>query len=116
MVEALYVVGLVGAMIVLGAMAVLLPLESLVFAGVACVVVGSIVGFPAGFYYHVQLYRCLARRGAVPRSFVWHPTRYHAELSAEERRDVLPWFVAGALGFVLIVFGYATLSLGFLRL
>jgi hypothetical protein len=116
MVEALYVFGLVGLMVVLGAMAVLLPLETLIFAGVACIALGSLVGFPAGLYYHLRLYRCLARRGAVPRSFVWHPTRYHPELSPQERRDVLPWFVAGALGFVLIVFGCATMSLGFLRL
>jgi hypothetical protein len=116
MVEAIVVIGLVGLLVVLGWLGVVLPIETLVLGGVGCVTVGFVLGVPAGVYYHVRLYRCLAARGGVPRGFIWHPTRYHAGLLPEERRNVMPWFVAGAFGFTLILFGCAVFMLGFIRL
>jgi hypothetical protein len=115
MMEALFVFGIVGLLVALGSMAVLLPLETLVLVGASCVALGFVLGVPAGAYYHVQLYRCLATRGNVPRDFFWRPTRYHAGLSARETRTFMPWFIAGALGFLLILGGCAIVMLGVLR-
>ena len=116
MLEALIVVGAVGLLVLVGGLAVTLSLEALIVTGLGCMAVGFALGVPAGALYHFVLYRCLRAHGAVPRGFVWHPTRFHDALSPEERRRVLPWFTAGALGFGLIMLGCAIFALGFLRL
>jgi hypothetical protein len=115
MVESLVVLAVVGGLVVLGLMVALLPIEGLLLAGAACMALGLGVGVPAGLYYHVKLYRYLAAHGGVPRGFIWHPTRYHAELSPSELRHITPWFVTGALGFVLILLGCAIVMLGVWR-
>lgn len=115
MLETALVLGVVGILVVLGTLAVSLSLEALVVTGLSCVAAGLVLGLPAGVLYHVLLYRCLQAHGPVPDGFIWHPTRHHHALSAEERRRVLPWFSAGALGFGLIVLGCAIFALGFLR-
>lgn len=116
MTEALVVLGVVGLLVLLGVLAVVLPLETLVLTGGACIVAGFLVGLPAGAYYHYVLYRCLASRGEVPSGFLWHPTRFHEQLHAQELRRIRPWFLAGALSFGLIMFGCTIFMLGFLRL
>ena len=116
MLEALMVVGVIGVLVLLGTLAATLTLQALVITGLALMGGGLVVGVPACAWYHVALYRCLVARGEVPAGFVWHPTRYHAGLSVEERRRVLPWFTAGALGFGLIMLGCAIFALGFLQL
>jgi hypothetical protein len=113
--EALVVFGLVGLLVLFGTMALLLPLEILVLAGVVCIAAGFMLGVPAGTYYHVKLYRALAAHGGVPRGFFWHPTRYHASVPPNEWRNIVPWFAAGAIGFVLILVGCAIVMLGMLR-
>jgi hypothetical protein len=115
MAEALVVLGVVGLLVTLGLMAVLLPIETLVLAGAACIVIGFLLGVPAGTYYHVKLYRCLAARGGVPQDFFWHPTRYHEALPRAESRKFMPWFIAGAVGFILILLGCSIVMLGVLR-
>ena len=74
-------------------------------AGIVCAFVGLIFGVPTGFYYHVQLHRCLAPRGALPPRWWWSPVRFHALLSESERRRVMRWFYAGGLGFGLVILG-----------
>jgi hypothetical protein len=115
MAEALIVLAVVGLLLLLGLMAAVLTLEALVMVGVVCVAIGVVFGVPAGAYYHLRLYRCLAARGGVPRDFFWHPTRYHADVSPIESRTFMPWFVAGAVGFVLILLGCSIVMLGVLR-
>jgi hypothetical protein len=115
MLEALLVVGVVGSLVLLGTLAVSLSLEALIVTGLGCMAAGLVLGLPAGAYYHVVLYRCLRAHGDVPDDFIWHPTRHHDALSAEERKRVLPWFAAGALGFGLIMLGCTIFALGFLR-
>lgn len=115
MTEALVVFAVVGALVVLGALAVVLPIETLALAGGACIIGGFLVGVPAGAYYHYVLYRCLAARGKVPSDFIWHPTRFHERLRADELRRIRPWFLAGAICFGLIMLGSALCLLGFLR-
>lgn len=58
-----------------------------------------------GLGYHWTLWATLGRRGALPPRWVWRPTSLHASLRASERVRVLPWFVLGATGFVLVVAG-----------
>jgi hypothetical protein len=115
MVEALWVIGVVALLVALGVMAVVLPLPVLLGVGAACMAAGLVFGVPAGAYYHVKLYRCLAAKGGVPSGFLWHPTRYHAALLPEERRGVMPWFMLGGAGFALIMLGCMIFMLGFLR-
>ena len=116
MLEALMVIGVVSLLVLLGTLSATLTLEAIVIAGLSCMAGGLALGVPAGAWYHVALYRCLATRGEVPKGFIWIPTRYHAALTDAERRRVLPWFTVGALGFGLILLGAVIFALGFLRL
>jgi hypothetical protein len=116
MTEALVVFGVVIGLVLLGTMAVLVPIEVLAITGASCIVAGFVLGLPAGAYYHYLLYRCLAARGKVPSDFIWHPTRFHAELQQHELRRIRPWFLAGALCFGMIMLGSTIILLGFLRL
>jgi hypothetical protein len=87
---------------------VLLTLASpvtLAWLAVGLTVAGLLVGLPTGFAYHVLLRRELLALGPLPGGWYWHPTRYHARLSAPAMRRIWPYFLAGALGFLLIVLG-----------
>jgi|WetSurMetagenome_2_1015567.scaffolds.fasta_scaffold422462_2 hypothetical protein len=115
MVESLVVLGVVAGLVVFGLMVALLPIEGLLLAGVGCIALGFALGVPSGAYYHLKLYRYLAAHGGVPSGFFWHPTRYHAQLPPSELRKITPWFLLGALGFVLILLGCAIVMLGVWR-
>jgi hypothetical protein len=115
MTEALVVFGVVIGLVLLGTLAVLVPVELLAIIGASCIVAGFLLDVPADAYYHYVLYRCLASRGPVPSDFIWHPTRFHAELQRDELRRIRPWFVAGALCFAMIMLGSTIILLGFLR-
>jgi hypothetical protein len=116
MTEALVVIGVVFGLILLGTMAIVVPIEALAMAGGACIIAGFLVGVPTGVYYHYVLYRCLATRGQVPSDFIWHPTRFHVQLQHDELRRIKPWFYAGAVCFGMIMLGSTIILLGFLRL
>ena len=115
MTEALVVFAVVVGLVVLGSLAVLVPVEALALAGAGCILAGFILGVPAGAYYHYILYRCLAARGEVPSDFIWHPTRFHAQLDCDELRRVRPWFLAGAVCFGMIIVGSTIILFAFLR-
>jgi hypothetical protein len=115
MAEAALVFAVVGSLVVLGLMATLLPVESLLLSGACCILLGIVLGVPAGMFYHLKLYRWLAANGGVPRGFIWHPTRYHARLSPDAWKRVMPWFAAGAAGFVLIMLGCVIVALSVWR-
>jgi hypothetical protein len=84
-------------------------------AGGACIAAGFVIGLPAGTLYHLKLYRCLATRGPVPKSFWLRPTSLHQELEPTEWRGIAPWFLIGGAGFALIVLGCVVVMLGLLR-
>jgi hypothetical protein len=115
MIEALLVLGVVGLLVVLGSAAYMLSLEAILIAGASCIAAGFAIGLPAGTLYHLKLYRCLALRGPVPRSFWLRPTSLHPDLGAAEWRAIAPWFVIGGTGFALIVLGCVIVMLGLLR-
>lgn len=116
MTESLVVFGVVIGLVLLGTMAVLVPVEVLAVTGASCIVLGFVLGIPAGAYYHYVLYRCLATRGPVPSDFIWRPTRYHSELARTELQRIRPWFIVGALCFGMIMLGSTIILLGFLRI
>ena len=115
MIEALIVFGVVGLLVLLGLAVFALTVEALLVAGAICVGLGFLLGLPAGTLYHLKLYRSLALRGPVPRSFWLRPTALHALLRPEEWRTIAPWFVTGGTGFALIVLGCLIVVLGLMR-
>ena len=115
MIEALLVFGVVGLLVLLGTGAYVLSIEVLLIAGGACIAAGFAIGLPAGTLYHLKLYRCLAVRGPVPKSFWLRPTSLHSELEPTEWRGIAPWFLIGGAGFALIVLGCVIVMLGLLR-
>lgn len=74
-------------------------------AGAAAIALGLAAGIPAGIAYHLALSRALAAGGAVPPRWWWHPTRLHGSIPETRRRSVMPWFHAGAVGFLLALAG-----------
>jgi hypothetical protein len=115
MIEALWVFGAVALLVAAGTASVVLPPEWLIFGGMIAMAVGSVFGFPTGFYYHVRLRRELLRIGALPERWWLHPVRHHDLLEADALRRVTPWFYVGGAGFVLILAGAASVGLGLLR-
>lgn len=115
MIEALIVFGVVAGLVLLGVAGFVLSIEGLLITSAICIGAGFVIGLPAGTLYHVRLYRALARHGPVPRSFWLRPTALHAQLGHEEWRGIAPYFIAGGIGFALIVVGCAIMLLGVLR-
>lgn len=115
MIEALLVLGVVGMLVLLGTFAYLLTVEAVLIAGAVCIAAGFVIGLPAGTLYHIKLYRRLALRGPVPKSFWLRPTALHDELEATEWREIAPWFLVGGTGFALIVTGCVIIMLGLIR-
>jgi hypothetical protein len=106
------VAGLVAVSLVAAGAALLLPWQTLFYAGAILIAVGFGVGVPTGVVYHVQLYRCLEPRGALSKGWIWNPIDNHVHLRAGERRRVLPWCYTGAAGFVIIALGMLAIVCG----
>jgi hypothetical protein len=73
---------------------------------------GLLVGIPTGVWYHVRLYRALAGRITLPRGWWRRPVELHPLLRPQEYGLVRPWFVAGAVGFVLCCLGGVAAIIG----
>jgi hypothetical protein len=84
----------------------------LVIPGILLIAGGLIFSLPCAIWYHWLLYRTLSPRGALDSRWIWNPTAHHERLSTEERTAVMPWFYAGAAGWVLSVLGCVLLGLG----
>lgn len=98
------VVGLVAATIV--------AWTSLLTAGALAIGAGLLFGVPMGFWYHVVLAKALfAAKAHTPRWWL-RPVALHERLDEAGRRRVMPWFYAGAVGFVVTVVGLALFALG----
>jgi hypothetical protein len=114
MVETLIVVALLVLLAGAGWAALLLPWQVIAATGAVCAALGLLFGVPSGVYYHVQLHAQLAPRGLLPARWWWSPVRFHRHLLEGERGRVMPWFYAGAIGFVLIVLGCGITLFGIL--
>ncbi len=73
--------------------------------GLWALALGLLIGVPMGWWYHLVLYRTLASRMPLPSRWWRKPVELHPLLAPEEYRRVRPWFMAGALGFVLCLTG-----------
>ena len=101
----------------LALLAIFIPLKALAASSLALMALGLVAGVPSGLLYHVLLRRELLQQGALPSDWYWHPQRYHAGLGRVASARLRPWFLAGALGFLMIVLGFVlavtTLALWF---
>jgi len=111
-IELLVVLGLLVALVGSAIVAALVPWTALFALGVWSTVAGLALGVPTGFWYHVALARSLSP--APPRWWL-RPVALHARLDAAGRRRVMPWFYAGAVGFVITVFGLVLVAVGVWR-
>jgi hypothetical protein len=74
--------------------------------------VGLLFGVSTGLWYHVVLARVLLRARAFTPRWWLRPASLHERLDEAGRRCVMPWFYAGAVGFVVTVVGLAFFALG----
>ncbi|MFT6398727.1 MAG: hypothetical protein ACJAYU_003489 [Bradymonadia bacterium] len=108
----LAVVAFVAIMLLATGASMLLPWTTLFMLGAGVTAVGFVLGIPTGVLYHVQLHRCLAPRDELAPGWIWNPIDNHVHLRPSERRRVLPWCYAGALGFVVICLGMLLVVFG----
>jgi hypothetical protein len=83
--------------------------------GAALALLGLVGGGSAGMVYHLALRRALIRLSEGTRGWLWAPVARHQALDARGRREVLPWFRAGAAGFVVCLAGIGILAVAILR-
>ena len=108
MVESLIVFTLVLGIV----LAAVTPWVSLLFVGAVVTAVGLAFGVATGFWYHVALARALSPMNALTPRWWLRPVPLHERLDASGRERVLPWFYAGAVGFVVTIAGMALIALG----
>jgi len=111
-IETLLVLAAVATLCGVSLAASMIPPDALLYAGGVITGIGLLTGVPTGFWYHVALYRALRPQGPLPERWWLHPVPLHARLGESERRTVLRWFVAGGLGFFVVVIGCAVVVLG----
>jgi hypothetical protein len=86
--------------------------STLTQAGLLLLAIGIIEGIPAGFYYHVLLYKTLHPRGQLPIRWWISPQQHHVHLNQEESRRIRRWFFLGGAGFFLCMIGGAVAFIG----
>ena len=112
MIELFVVVGVLVVLIVSAVVAALVPWTALFAFGVWSTAAGLALGVPTGFWYHVALARSL--RPAPPKWWL-RPVSLHGRLDSAGRRRVMPWFYAGAVGFMVTVFGLVLVGISVWR-
>ena len=114
MLEALIAVGLVLGM---GGsvLATTMPPETLLISGSWLVAAGLGFGVPTGVVYHVALYRSLERIGQLPPGWYWRPTALHGRIPSQDRRVVLGFCLAGAMGLGVCVVGCGLVAIAAAR-
>jgi len=85
---------------------------SLVMAGVLVTGAGLLFGVTTGLWYHIVLAKALVAAKAHTPGWWLRPVSLHERLDEAGRRRVMPWFYAGAAGFVVTVVGLILLGLG----
>jgi hypothetical protein len=114
MIEAAIVLGLLGAFGAL-ALAFAITPATLLVAGFWLALGGLAFGVPTGFWYHVALRRSLRAIDALPDRWYWRPIELHHRIPSGDRRSVLAWCYAGALGFLVTIAGCALVALAAFR-
>ncbi|HEY5626657.1 MAG TPA: hypothetical protein VIR79_01800 [Nitrospira sp.] len=105
MLELLLVLGGIVAIGLVGLASIMITPQLMVELGFWVLAGGLLIGIPTGLWYHVALYRQLSSRMTLPRRWWRAPVELHPQLTAHEYRQVRPWFVVGAVGFLLCCLG-----------
>ncbi len=105
MFEALLVAGILLFFVALVLLNALISATTLTIGGISLIGVGLLLGVGGGLGYHYWLYRGLVAAGPLPKRWWLYPTEQHERLSRAAWHKALPWFVAGAAGFGLIMLG-----------
>jgi hypothetical protein len=105
MLELLLVIGGLVAVGMIGLVSLVMTPQVMIEFGLWVLGAGLLMGIPTGLWYHVVLYRTLARRTTLPLRWWRRPVELHPLLTPQEFRRILPWFLAGAVGFGLCVVG-----------
>ncbi len=116
MLEVLLVLMTVAVIALTGLLTVVVTPPLMVEFGLWVLAAGLLIGIPSGWWYHVVLYRTLAANRPVPSHWWRNPVDLHPLLTPNEYHRIRPWFVAGAVGFVLCVFGGVAAIAGMLVL
>lgn len=105
MLEISFVILGVFLLTVFGSLREFVPPVLFIKVGLWFLVLGLFEGVPAGFYYHVVLYKILGPRGKLPPRWWILPERYHVYLDEKEYPLVRRWFLLGGVGFLFAVVG-----------
>lgn len=108
--------GVVGVVVLFGALVALVSAEGLLVFGGALVTVGFAGGIPAAFVYHVKLWRELDRTGAVPKRWWLSPMKHHCLVDDNAQKRFMRAGTWGAVGFVVIVLGCFLVGVGLWKL
>lgn len=109
--ELLLVMGIV-ALLVVGGLAIFLPVRGLMELGAWMVGGGFAFGVPPAIVYHAKLYRALVGAHLLKPGWYWRPTSYHGKIDATAYRAMRPWFMTGGAGFLTIVVGIIVMLTG----
>lgn len=112
MLELLLVLGSLVGFCAIALITVLVTPQIMIELGLWVLAVGLLIGIPTGLWYHVVLYKQLAPRTTLPLRWWRAPVELHPLLTPHEFSRVKPWFVAGAVGFVLCCLGGAAAIAG----
>ncbi len=106
MIETILVLCAIFAVGLVGLFATMLSPEFMTECGLMALFAGLVTGMPAGLWYHILLYRSLARvTKPVPARWWVSPADLHPRLAPEELARIRPWFVLGGIGFLVSVAG-----------
>jgi hypothetical protein len=109
--EAFFVFGLVAYLFLLAVPGAMWQLS----LGALVALVGLVGGGGAGIVYHLALRRTLVRLGSDARGWLWSPVSLHRLLDERGRREVLPWFRVGAVGFFLCLAGIGMVAVAIFK-
>ena len=102
------VVGLIGGTLFV----FLVPWPAMLMVGTVTTAVGLVFGVGTGLWYHIALARVVSATRALPARWWLRPVELHEWLEPASHRRVMPWFYAGAVGFVITVVGLVLIALG----
>jgi hypothetical protein len=105
MLESVLVLGSLVAIGVFAAIATAITPHVMTVLGLWGLALGLAAGLPTGLWYHIALYRTLARKMTLPSKWWLAPTDLHVHLGKDEVGRLRPWFLVGGLGFVVSLIG-----------
>ena len=94
----------IGVLLILSLLSLVAP-YSLLVLGIGLAVTGLVFGSAAGFVYHWHLRAALLLLGPPPRAWWLSPVRHHDKIDRARLIRLRPWFIAGAIGFVVSIAG-----------